>query len=396
MGRYAGRFVVDTHCHAQRAAVRFAERGVKAPSTRDMYAGVAEVTWFDNSERLLYDMERSGFDMCILMSGGLARGMDNDLDAALVERHPDRFAALAYPTTRLRAVMQGKSKWSVEAALKETEERLKTGNYRGIGQGLPITESGSYGNLFASGAEKSKSESLSITETLDRCRAFMALAEKYGVAVSGLPHDERITGQLVAEFPKVPVVLQLVGWGRRAAASKVREVCEIAGQVGNVYLEMGLAPAALWEVALSDPNVGPPKLLFGTDWGASHYVYSQPGRPIRGEAFTSYVDWIDKWGPVRYQSDFWGWSLYQIDKLRDTITQDEINLILGGNAARIFKLDVPYSRLFPEARPDLWGVQWERYTKFLPDEQVKRPKGGENEAENSKARARKQRSRSDK
>lgn len=55
MGRYAGRFVVDTHCHAQRAAVRFAERGVTAPTTRDMYAGVADVTWFDNSGRLLYD-----------------------------------------------------------------------------------------------------------------------------------------------------------------------------------------------------------------------------------------------------------------------------------------------------------------------------------------------------
>lgn len=390
MGRYAGRFVVDIHCHAQRAAVRFAERGVKVPSTHDLYAGVAEVTWFDNSERLLYDMERYGFDMCILMSGGLARGMDNDLDAELVKRHPDRFAALAYPTTLLRATTQGKTKWTVQAALKETEERLKSGNYRGIGQGLPITESGSFGNLFASGAEKRKVESLSLAETLDRCRAFMALAEKYGVAVAGLPHDEQIIGQLGAEFPKVPVIIQLVGWGRRAAAAKVRELCEVAGPLGNVYLEMGLAPAALWEIALSDPNMGATKVIFGTDWGAAHYVYSQPGRPIRGEAFTSYVDWIDKWGPVRYQSDFWGWSLHQIDKLRDAITQDEINLILGGNAARIFKLEVPYSRLFPEARPDLWGVRWERYSKFLPDEQVKQSKGKQPQARAPKAAVRKQ------
>jgi len=28
MGRYAGRFVVDTHVHAQRAAVKFRERGL--------------------------------------------------------------------------------------------------------------------------------------------------------------------------------------------------------------------------------------------------------------------------------------------------------------------------------------------------------------------------------
>lgn len=360
MGRYAGRFVVDTHCHAQRAAVRFAERGVQAPTTRDMYAGVADVTWFDNSERLLYDMGRYGFDFCILMSGGLARGMDNDLDAALVERHPDKFAALAYPTTLLREARSGAVKWTLEAAVDETAARLASGKYKGIGQGLPITESGSFGNLFASGADKRKAEPLSLGETLDRCRAFMDLAQKHDVAVAGLPHDERITGQLAAEYPDVPIVLQLVGWGRRAAAAKVREVCEMAASCRNLFLEMGLAPAELWEIALSDPNVGAPKLLFGTDWGASHYVYSQPGRPIRGEAFTSYVDWIDKWGPVRYQSDFWGWGLHQIDKLRDTVTQDEINLLLGGNAARVFKLDVPYSRLFPEGRPDLWGIQAER------------------------------------
>ncbi len=44
MGRYAGRFVVDVHVHAQRAAVGFAERGIKTPSTGDMYSDVAKLT----------------------------------------------------------------------------------------------------------------------------------------------------------------------------------------------------------------------------------------------------------------------------------------------------------------------------------------------------------------
>ena len=39
-----------------------------------------------------------------------------------------------------------------------------------------------------------------------------------------------------------------------------------------------------------------------------------------------------------YQPDWWGWMLHQIDKLRDMLSQDEINLILGGNAARIWDL----------------------------------------------------------
>jgi hypothetical protein len=84
------------------------------------------------------------------------------------------------------------------------------------------------------------------------------------------------------------------------------------------------------------------------------------------------VDFIPKWGAVRYQTDWWGWSLHQIDKLRDILTQDEINLILGGNAARIFRLDVPYTRLFPEGRLDLWGVDVDKYSPFIPPEQIKK------------------------
>lgn len=371
MGRYAGRFVVDTHCHAQRAVAKFAERGMKAPSIAQMYADVAEVTWYDNSARLLYDMDRYGFDMCIIMSGGLARGMDNDLDIKLAEQYPDKFAVLCYPTTIFNKAARGEAKWSIGGTLKETEERLKTGKYKGIGQGVPITELGAFGDLWARGEKKRKAEVLSDAERLDRYRMFMELARKYKVAVSGLPHEGGITGRIAAEYPDVPIILQLVGWGPRASRGKMEEACAIVARAKNVYLEMGFTPAELYEIPLSDPNVGPTQIIFGTDWGASHYVYSQPGRPIRGESFTSYVDWIGKWGAARYQSDFWGWSLHQIDKLRDTLTQDEINLILGGNAARIFKLDVPYTRLFPEGRPDLWGIEWDKHIPFIPREQIK-------------------------
>lgn len=371
MGRYAGRFVVDVHVHGQRAAVKFAERGIKAPSIGDMYAGIREVTWHDNSARLFYDMDRYGIDVCILQSGGLARGMDNDLDLSLAEQHPDKFAVLCYPTTFLSRVAAGEVEWSIEGAVAETEERLATGKYSGIGQGLPITEKGSFGELWATRETKKQSESLTDQDVLNRCRLFMDLAAKYKVAVAGGPHDEKLITRLAAEYPEVPIVLQLVGHGFRANTERLRSLCTAIGRVKNVYLEMGLAPAELYEVPLSDPNLGPTRIVFGTDWGASHYVYSQPGRPIRGESFTSYVDWIGKWGPVRYQTDYYGWSLHQIDKLRDTLTQDELNLILGGNAARIFRLDVPYTRLFPEGRVDLWGIEWDKHIPFIPRDQVK-------------------------
>jgi hypothetical protein len=42
--------------------------------------------------------------------------------------------------------------------------------------------------------------------------------------------------------------------------------------------------------------------------------------------------------------DVWGWSLRQLNNL--DIVQDDLNLILGGNAARLYKLTVPHNRLF--------------------------------------------------
>jgi hypothetical protein len=79
--------------------------------------------------------------------------------------------------------------------------------------------------------------------------------------------------------------------------------------------------------------------LWGTDWGASMQIYSQLGRVP-----PSYPVQLRKEGIPHYQVDYRGWSLRELTSLR--IAQDDMNLILGGNAARIFKLDVPFTRLF--------------------------------------------------
>jgi len=370
MGRYAGRFVVDTHVHAQRAVLKFAERGIKTPTIGGMYTDQGTSTWLDNTGRLLYDMERYGIDVCIIQGGGLGRGMDSDLDLKIAEQHPGKFAVLCYPTTLLNKAMRGKAKWSVEAAVKETEQRLKTGKYAGLGQGLATAEGPEF-RVWTRGEKRKKAEFLSETERLDRCRLFFDLAVKYKVALAWTAPDLKLLEQLLAEYPEVPTVQQLVGYSMAASREFIWELCQIASSHKNLYLEMGSAPAELYEIPLSDPNVGPTQIVFGTDWGSSHHIYSQPGRPIRGGSFTSQATWIQKWGPPRYQPDYWGWGLHQIDKLRDILTQDELNLILGGNAARIFKLDVPYTRLFPEGRVDLWGIEWEKYSPYIPREQVK-------------------------
>jgi hypothetical protein len=55
------------------------------------------------------------------------------------------------------------------------------------------------------------------------------------------------------------------------------------------------------------------------------------------------------------------------------VTQDEINLILGGNAAKVYRLPVPFERMFPEGRPDLWGIYWKKSIPFIPKDQVQHP-----------------------
>ena len=71
-------------------------------------------------------------------------------------------------------------------------------------------------------------------------------------------------------------------------------------------------------------------------------------------------------GISHYQVDYWGWSLRELTSLR--VSQDDMNLILGGNAARIFDLDFPFTRLF---KPPSYQVG--RGSKNHPDSTALHP-----------------------
>jgi predicted TIM-barrel fold metal-dependent hydrolase len=118
---------------------------------------------------------------------------------------------------------------------------------------------------------------------------------------------------------------------------------EVAGSHPNVYLETGMYWAELYRKPLLDPNIGCEKLLWGTDWGASIPVQHVPGMHP-----DTYFEQNRRQGLTTYQVDYFGWSLRQLDKL--DIPQDDLNLILGGNAVRVFKLEdkMPHTRLFKD------------------------------------------------
>jgi hypothetical protein len=150
-----------------------------------------------------------------------------------------------------------------------------------------------------------------------------------------------------------------------------------AARGGNVYLECGNFLAEYYEIPLKDPNVGATQLIWtGGDYGnCPQYIFSRTG--MRYLAPSGASGTTTRKFPItpKYQTDWWGWCLHEIRRLKDRYlaTQDEINLILGGNAAKVYKLKVPHPRMFPCGRPDLNGILWKESIPFLPADQIQNP-----------------------
>jgi hypothetical protein len=120
-----GRFIVDTHVHAQRHAAGSALKGSK--DYGDLGRAIQAIDAYDNSARLLYDMECYGVDMCILEP---AFGMSNEINVELVKKYSDKFVANCQAGTKRTRdrVAAGEIQWSIEVVLEELEELLNTGN----------------------------------------------------------------------------------------------------------------------------------------------------------------------------------------------------------------------------------------------------------------------------
>ncbi len=207
------RFVIDTHVHAQRHAAgpEFKKLGIKDPKKiqyKDLARIMPHLTTFDNSKRLLYDMECYGVDMCILHP---AFGMSNEINRDLVEKYPDKFRAIVAPKDTTDKALAGEIEWSIEAACDELDQHLSTGKFIGIGEGMPARPYGKYGP-----------KTYSQTERMDELRKVMEVARKHEVPVSvhtGSPMGYQIsytrwpenfhpnwTRDLATEYPDVPII----------------------------------------------------------------------------------------------------------------------------------------------------------------------------------------------
>ena len=255
--------------------------------------------------------------------------------------------------------------------------RVCLGESLGIGEFLPkpITSK----SVEVAGGQVASGD-YTFRERLGHIRRFCDLAAKHDVTIDFHESSGRQWGggtyggygllsKIAAEYSDVPVII-CHGGGHTEAG--IKAACSAAGRE-NVYLECGDWPAEYFEIALKNPNIGITQVIWGHDYGnVPQYITAHPGEKYHPASYPTLR--MRKFPLVpTYQTDFWGWSLHQIHKIRDWVTQDEINLILGGNAAKIFKLSVPHPRMFPEGRPDIWGIHWEKSIPFLPTDQIQNP-----------------------
>jgi predicted TIM-barrel fold metal-dependent hydrolase len=343
----AGRFVVDTHVHAQRFAAgrSLSEQEFDPRRQWDMLgATMSGLEPYDNSARLAYDMDAYGVDMCVLLP---AFAMTDELNLEIVDSAPDKYVAACGATEYIAHCRAGEEEWSIDGVCEELDRMLGTGRFVAIGESLPYMP-----------IPWDETKLVSRVDAVSNMLRIMEVGQQHSVAVSyhtGLPMGYTGTysfgplgpanvnplwaHDLAAAFPDVPLIFNHGGIQAHWWERFYEECLHVVAAHDNVYVETGLWWRELYEKALVDPNIGPEKLLWGTDWGASMQIYSQLGRTP-----PSYAVQLRKEGIVHYQVDYWGWSLRELTSLR--ISQDDLNLILGGNAARVLDLDVPFTRMF--------------------------------------------------
>ncbi|MTI58620.1 MAG: hypothetical protein FH762_01300 [Firmicutes bacterium] len=338
-----GRFVVDGHIHCG-----------KKDSAKDdsKLKGVqAEVEAVDNSDMALYDMEAYGVDMGILLPS--FTGTTNELYANIAKKHPDRFRTCAVDTqTRLDAA-RGVKKWTLDAALKELDECFtKEPNvFVGVGEFAP----------GAMGVVRDR------PTRLERFKEWCQIAELcvhhdvpcFFHEYSSINLDDPFT-MLANVCSKYPTFKVIIAHGGGQKPYEIEKACFLAGLYEHIYLETGYWRAEYYEFALRDNLVGASKLIWGGGDTGSRLWYPQinPGAVLteKTRVYNNRNNWV--WNGKRevdYQPDYYGWSTHQIHRLKDMdlCTQDEINLIVGGNAVRLYKLPLPEAVTFCAGRPDL-------------------------------------------
>ncbi len=381
--RSIARFIVDTHCHITTLYQPGTEEGWEMVERGEWNGLQHELEPFDNIHLTLYDMDRYGVDMAILLPS--IPGTLNETQAKLVKRFPNKLRACCSDQKTVLRAMRGEEPWTFKAALKEVEEALQTGYFVGIGEFPP-------GSFARSSQIPGGEGDLGFEQRVDEWAALCELGIKYDVPV--LCHDGFIfqrdwkVADLLAKVSEMNPDAKIlhchgaVDGERERGMDAIKDMYTVIGSLDNVYMETGGWCEKQFEIAF-EVGVTANQLTWGHDYGnVPQYIvrdtiekFGPKLKPLEYRKTMSLMAFGYKDFPAvpTYQPDWYGWGLRTIDRVGDWLTQDEINLIMGGTAAKLYKLPVPYPRMFPEGRPDIYGDKWEESIPFLPREQIQHP-----------------------
>lgn len=348
-----GRWVVDCHIHC-------GKKDEHAPHAKPEHGIFAEVIPTDNSDWALFDMDAYGIDMGILLPS--FTGTTNELYAEIVQKHPDRFRSCVMDTTQRIKCARGEAKFDIKASLNEIEEALD--KYPDVFVGIGEFAPGSMGVIRKPPSYEQRVEEWCAIAELAIKHDLVAHFHEYGMqsGMSIKPSEAYdVLGMVCARYPECKILINH-GGGQRE--EEIREALRLAGYHPNIYYETGYWKAEHYEMAIWDANIGPSRLVWGGgDTGSRIWMHHRlrPGAKYLPEhqIFYNKMTWPAENEPkeLPYQPDWYGWATHQIHRLKDLnlATQDQINLIVGGNAARIYNLPTPkpMNEMFAHGRLDL-------------------------------------------
>jgi len=295
---------------------------------------------------LLLDMDRLGIDMAVVNT---AFNMRNEMIAAQVRRYPDRFVGFCGFVETEKGAYEGSRPFSPQRAAKELDYWLRQPGFVGVGELVSVLPDPDPRVPL----DENLGKMIPIMEVIAHhrvpvlihtgCMSYPALCRLRAV-------DPALIDDLAVMFPQVPIILGHMGTCMGTWDTMAQTALMVAARHQNVYLETCQATKEQIERAYLDPNIGPDKLIFGSDWGASihyrrvgdrTYAIAPPGEPPR--ILSLHQDW----------------ALRQINAIE--MPEEDRAKILGLNMARLCKIDV---------NAILRKRQEERYGPQIPLEEV--------------------------
>lgn len=328
------RFIMDVHVHATRFTAKWRKKG-EEPNYLQLQKRIASWEPWDNSPSLLREMDRYNIDMSVVNSVS-GFWMKNELIHDMAKRNPKRIVGFCAPTDCYHKAITGELKEPLtgDMMVEELDKWLRKPEFVGVGEhnfSIPGPN-----NNIPPHADTWPKILTHQRKVFDLCAKHKVPILIGGVGYSGRYRmgtccslrltDPFYLSDLAIEYPEVPIICWMDG-GTTWYTHLWERTMILAGAHDNIYV-IPCWESKFIEKAYLDPNVGPDKITFGSDFGAS-YTYE---RLADGRV---YAIWTKPPWHLAYHT---AWSLEQIYKV-DMPAKDRAK-ILGLNTAKLCKIDV--------------------------------------------------------